>query len=315
MLKVENLVKYYKKDKKNEVKAVDNVSFSAGSNEIIGLLGDNGAGKTTIIKCITTLIEYEGGSISINGINIHKKKQYLMNIGALYEGSRNIYWRLTPRENINFYANLSGISVQSIKKKREELLDRFNLAEKADVPVMSLSKGMQRKVGIITAFIKGASVLLLDEPTLGLDVKSRKELEKLIRSIHAEEKNKVFIVSSHDMNFIKSVCDRIIIVQNGRIITDDRIDNIYKIFNFNAYQIAYDKPIDDKLLYKLQNTYQRVKVKNEDDVSVLTYEGEDEIKLFDLLKFMKGNEFNLISLNKNIPNLEEIYLNIVRTKK
>ena len=315
MLEVKDLCKYYRNKSKKEVRAVDGVSFAVNSEEIVGLLGPNGAGKTTTIKCISNLIIPDKGNIQIGDINIKNHRAYLKNIGALYEGSRNVYWRLTPRENVNFFANINGLSVSEIKDKREELLERFGLMDKANTPVMELSKGMQRKVGIIAAFIKGASVLLLDEPTLGLDVTSRIELENLIKEMFKEERSKVFLISSHNMRFIKNVCDRIIIINNGRVVADDKVGNLEKLFDYNAYEITFDAVMDDELVKELKDTHEFISIDIVDGITVVTYEVKDDKKLFMLLNQINKKGYSLSSLNKKIPDLEEIFLKIVEERQ
>jgi len=163
-IEVNNLVKKYGK-----FTAVDNISFSVEEGSICAILGPNGSGKTTTIKSICNLLIPDDGKIKLFGKD---NKKSIDKISAMFEGTRNLYWRLTPRENLRYFAGIRGLGGKNIEKLIDELLERFNLTDKRNVMVNNLSRGMQQKVAIAMTLVCNTDVVLLDEPTLGLDVES-----------------------------------------------------------------------------------------------------------------------------------------------
>jgi len=135
-------------------------------------------------------------------------------IGAVLEGARNIYWHLSPDENINYFAGIMGLTPKQIAKDKEVFLKKMNLWDVKDKEVRKFSKGMQQKTAIISSIIHNPSILLLDEPTLGLDVHTKNDIKEWIISMSKEEK-KTIVITSHDMGFIETVCDRILIIKKG----------------------------------------------------------------------------------------------------
>jgi len=144
-------------------------------SEVVGLLGPNGAGKTTTIKCLAGLIKPTSGEIYLDGIDaLRDQKRALGRVAAVLEGNRNIYWRLTPRENLEFFGGLQGLPLRRVRSyiDEHELLELFDLKGKVNTPARKLSRGMQQKLAVACALVKQTEVLLLDEPTLGLDVET-----------------------------------------------------------------------------------------------------------------------------------------------
>src|SRR4030066_415833 len=174
--RVAQLVKSYKPDSPN---AVDGISFEIESGTVFGLLGPNGAGKTTTIKMILGLIIPTSGSIKLAGYDIstHRNKA-LRHAGAVLEGSRNIYWRLSARANLEYFGALRGMHGGALKQRIDELLALVELSDRADEETREFSRGMQQKVALAIAMLHNPDVLLLDEPTLGLDVQSARTIEK-----------------------------------------------------------------------------------------------------------------------------------------
>ncbi len=206
------------------VTAVDGVSFTIERGAIVGLLGPNGAGKTTLIKSILGMVLPDEGGVRIGGVDARASpRRAYTSVDAMLEGARNDYWRLTVRENLRYFAAVSGVDPDSVADRHERLLDRLELSEKADVPVRDLSRGMKQKVSLASVLAGGADVVFLDEPTLGLDVESSRTLQRELRRLVAEEELTV-VLSSHDMDVVERVCDRVVIMTDGRIVADDSVD-------------------------------------------------------------------------------------------
>ena len=159
------------------VTAVDDVSLEVEAGTVVGLLGHNGAGKTTTIKMMLGLIEPTAGTVSIAGTDVHRHpKQAFEHVGAVLEGARNVYWRLTVRENLDFFARLGGLDPAEQRDRHDRLLEQLGIADKADTIVNELSRGMKQKVSLASVLARKPDVVFLDEPTLGLDVGSSLEL-------------------------------------------------------------------------------------------------------------------------------------------
>ena len=160
-------------DRAEAITAVDTVTFDVERGSIVGLLGPNGAGKTTLIKSILGMVLPDDGSVRIRGVDVHDDpRRAYASVDAMLEGARNDYWRLTVRENLRYFATVSGVDPDSVVDRHERLLEQLELTEKADVAVRDLSRGMKQKVSLASVLTGGAEVVFLDEQTLGLDIES-----------------------------------------------------------------------------------------------------------------------------------------------
>jgi ABC-2 type transport system ATP-binding protein len=200
--------------------AVDAISFSIQRGEIFGLLGPNGAGKTTTIRMLCTLLEPTGGTATINGYDVSRQPGMVrQNLGAVLTGDRSIYWKLTGRENLEYFAALYHIPPAIARQRVAELLDRLDLAGKADERVERYSTGMKQRVAIARALLANPPVLLLDEPTTGLDPQSARNLRELIQEIKQE--GRTILLTTHYMEEADQLSDRVGIIDLGRIIALD----------------------------------------------------------------------------------------------
>ncbi|MBA3945781.1 MAG: ATP-binding cassette domain-containing protein [Herpetosiphonaceae bacterium] len=200
--------------------AVDAIRFSIQAGEIFGLLGPNGAGKTTTIRMLCTLLEPTSGKATVNGYDIQRQPNLVrQNLGAVLTGERSIYWKLTGRENLQYFAALYHIPPALAKPRINELLERLDLAARADEYVERYSTGMKQRIAIAKALLANPPVLLLDEPTTGLDPQSARNLRELILEIKRE--GRTILLTTHYMEEADQLCDRIGIVDTGKIIALD----------------------------------------------------------------------------------------------
>ncbi len=198
----------------------------------------NGAGKTTTIKCILGLMTPTAGSVRVMGYDPRTRwSEVLRRVSAVLEGSRNVYWRLSARENLEFFTGLHGLSVSRQRPYMRGLLDRFGLSDRADVPVQELSGGLRQKVAVACALALRTPVVFLDEPTLGLDVETSYDLRRLLKELAAEERRTI-ILSSHDMDVVQDVCRQVIVIRQGRIVAHDTVENLLSLFRTRAYRVA-----------------------------------------------------------------------------
>ena len=208
--------------------AVERVSFSINQGEIFGLLGPNGAGKTTTIRMLSTLLQPTAGTATINGYDVSSQPGLVrQNLGAVLTGERSIYWKLTGRENLEYFAALNHLPPTLAKKRVAELLERLGLANRADENVENYSSGMKQRIAIAKALLANPPVLLLDEPTIGLDPQSARNLRELIMEITGE--GRTILLTTHYMEEADQLCDRVGIIDLGRIIALDTPANLKRL--------------------------------------------------------------------------------------
>ncbi|MEZ4862854.1 MAG: ATP-binding cassette domain-containing protein [Caldilineaceae bacterium] len=204
----------------DEFVAVAEISFAIRQGEVFGLLGPNGAGKTTTIKMLSTLLEPTSGGATVCGYDVVQQADQVRNhLGAVLTGERSIYWKLTGRENLRYFAALYHIPATVAKARVEELLARFDLTKRADELVEKYSSGMKQRIAIAKALLAKPPVLLLDEPTIGLDPQAARNLRELILELKAE--GHTILLTTHYMEEADQLSDRIGIIDGGKIIALD----------------------------------------------------------------------------------------------
>jgi sodium transport system ATP-binding protein len=206
--------------------AVDNVSFEVGNGEVFGLLGPNGAGKTTTMRLLSTLLKPTSGTATVAGYDLLREPQKVRaSIGVLPEDT-GLYDRLTPREHLLYYGRLHRMPEDSLRKRADELLDIMELKDRANTKVGDFSKGMKQKVALLRAFIHDPPVLLLDEPTAGLDVMSARSIQGFVERFRKE--GKAIMISTHNMTEAQKLCDRVAIIDHARIIAVGTVAELQK---------------------------------------------------------------------------------------
>jgi ABC-2 type transport system ATP-binding protein len=316
IVEVKNIVKTYKKRKSNEmVTAVEDVSFSVKRGEVLGLLGPNGAGKTTTIKTICGLLQPDSGTVMINGIDIRKKRlKALHHIAAVLEGNRNLYWRLTVRENLEYFAGNRGLSRKDVLIQVSKLLELFHLRDKENELVNGLSRGMQQKLAIAVAMLANTDVILLDEPTLGLDVETGYEVRKLLKYI-AEEEKRTIIISSHDMPVIQDLCERTVIINSGKVVVDDKVMNLMRLFETRAYSVTLGQKLSKEQQVLLTHKFPFLTYVSDTEqtrIEVNLEHGEDIYELMDILKL---EQTPVESIDRVTINFEQVFMEIVKRGK
>lgn len=225
MLEIKNLTKKFKKST-----VVDNVSFKVNPGEIVGLLGENGAGKTTTLRMISTMLKITSGEAVVNNFSADKEPIKVRNeIGILFGGDVGLYDRLTARENIKYFANLYGMSDKDADVRIDELAKKFNMEEYIDKRVSKFSRGMKQKVSIARSIVHSPSVMLFDEPSTGLDVTAARTIQDFI--LDCKKENKTILFSSHSMREVEKLCDRVVIINKGKLLEDCSIDDLKEKYN------------------------------------------------------------------------------------
>ena len=222
MLKVENLVKKY-----GEKFAVNDVSFEIGANEVVGFLGPNGAGKTTIMNIVTGFLSYTSGSCTVDVFEILENPTEAKKLIGYLPDQPPLYPEMTVKEYLNFVYELKGCTLNR-KKHIMEVCEVTKIVDMRDRLIKNLSKGSCQRVGIAQALIGNPKIIILDEPTVGLDPKQIIEIRNLIRSLGRDH---TVILSTHVLSEVQAVCDRIIIMNKGKIAADERTDRLTELMS------------------------------------------------------------------------------------
>jgi len=307
IITLKNVSKVYPGKGGKSINAISDISFSIYEGEVVGLLGPNGAGKSTIIKMICGLTIPEFGDIIYNQSDRNISN---ISLGVVLEGNRNLYWNMTVMENIRFILALHKEKSNKKKEKIKYFLDEFNLSDKKNELVSNLSRGMQQKTAIMISFLLDTDLLLLDEPTLGLDVQSKIDMKDFLLKI-SEEYHKTILISSHDMRFIDEVCARVIILNKGKIITDNSIINLKEYYKINIYEINYI--VDEKSNIKFLEELVKDKsiVKHDRILNKVFINDVSGDCLEEIIVSLRDNYIQIIGVNSKEVEMEDIFLKLV----
>ena len=294
------------------VTAVDGVSLTVDHGEVVGVLGPNGAGKTTLIKLLLGLVTPDAGAVEICGIDVADAPAAAHeHVDAMLEGDRNVYWRLTVRENLEFFAGLGGQPPAAMRERHDRLLERFSLTEWDDAVVNDLSTGMKQKVSLASTLARDVDVVFLDEPTLGLDVETALELQTELRRLAAEE-DVAIVLTSHDMDVIEAVADRVVIVQDGQVIADDETAALVEVLETRAFEVTIATPVADSVTRRLRAL--GFTVETDADRLRLSSEGADSQAVYDLMRLLDETDQELRGIESESPDLEAIFLELTDTE-
>jgi sodium transport system ATP-binding protein len=222
MVRVEKLYKVFRDRKRGLVTAVDNLSFECRPGMILGILGLNGAGKTTTLRILATLLKPTSGNAWIDGIDILEKPDRAKEKIGYISGDTGLYRRLTPREIVRYFGNLYGIPGKESDRRLAELAGRLEMSDFLDTKIDKLSSGQKQKVSIARTVLHHPQVLIMDEPTAGLDILASASIVEMIRN--SKEQNRAVIFSTHMMHEAQKLCDEILIIHRGRKIRHGTIE-------------------------------------------------------------------------------------------
>ena len=298
-IEVKNLLKVY-----GDQKAVNNISFKVDKGEIVGFLGPNGAGKSTTMKIITGYLEQSGGTAYVCGQNVSenpleakKKIGYLAELNALY-------YEMYVREYLHFIAELHGI--KNKKFKVEEVIALTGLTVESKKKIGQLSKGYKQRVGLAAALIHDPEVLILDEPTSGLDPNQIIEIRDVIKN---QGLNKTVLFSSHILQEVEAICDRVIIINKGEIVADDKLSNLRNRSSSNVVKVNFKDPVDK---YLLQNLSLATSVKSDEANNWLFETDNPEQLRKQILELSLQHNLNIVSLHSESRSLEEVFRSLTQ---
>ena len=289
-----------------DVKAVDGISFQVEEGEIFGFLGPNGAGKSTTMMILTTLLKPTSGQALVSGFDVTTQaKQVRQNIGYVQQETA-VDEFLTGRENLLFQAKLNHIPKNQISKRIDEILDLIELTEKQDDAVLTYSGGMRKRLDIAGGLLHMPKVLFLDEPTVGLDIQTRRKIWEYIRRIH-KEFNMTIFVSTHYMEEADKLCDRIGIIDHGKIQAIDTPQNMKNALGNEVINFTIEGENIDELISKLTDIELISDISTkEDKITVFASKGTEVIpKIFQLSSELQM-KINSISLTQ--PTLDDVFI-------
>ncbi|MGD1862696.1 MAG: ABC transporter ATP-binding protein [Leptolyngbyaceae cyanobacterium] len=303
VLTTRGLSKAYGRGKKR-FEAVRDVSLTLHRGEVLAFLGPNGAGKTTTIKMIAGLVRPDRGQVIVAGADPHRRTRALRNIGAVLEGNRNLYWRLTPEENLEYFGVLRQVPRKQAHRRGLELLARFGLEDKRDTPVQKLSRGMQQKVAIAVALIHNPQLLLLDEPTLGLDVEAGETVKALVRQIAQE--GRAILLTTHQLDVAEELSDQVAIIRRGRIIAEQSTESLLQEFSGSTYKIEIQGPLPEEQRRRITQLGAVI------EGAQVTYSGTPE-SLYALLAALQP--LPILSVQRDRADLTQVFLKLVQDRQ
>lgn len=303
-----DLSKVYRRGKGTAIRAVDGLNLSVPVGQVIGLLGPNGAGKTTTIKMMCGLITPTSGRVHLHGYDVARERPMAVRqVGAVLEGARNVYWSLSAWQNLLYFGRLKGLSRRVIVPRAESLLRSLDLWERRHQAVGGFSRGMQQKVAIAAALITDPPILLLDEPTIGLDVQTARTVKDWIARL-AHEEGKTIVLTTHQLALAQELCDRIAIIHQGHLLTDLPIRALLARFRQETYEIRLGGPLASSAFPWLDG----FSITSEDGESLLRGPIPDQERLYDLLAQMRAQHLPLIAVEPVEPNLEDVFVQVLK---
>lgn len=300
--------------RRREVRAARGISFDIQPGEIFGLLGPNGAGKTTTVKMISGLVKPDTGGVRVDGLEVERhRRKILEKVGVVLEGTRTSIWPLTPLENLFYYGNLKNVRGGVLRQRAHDLLDFIGLQDKKNVQVRHLSRGQKQKLAICIALIADPKILLLDEPTTGLDVQSSRAIkDKVIEMTRAHGKS--VLVTTHDMHVAQELCDRIGIIDKGALVTCKPTEELLELFSEQSFEFKIDQVLPEDALAEIAGVISWECAAADDGPSILVRMSEDRAlrseALYQVVERLRARGVLLRGIHQQQTSLESVFLRL-----
>jgi ABC-2 type transport system ATP-binding protein len=300
-IEVQKLSKKYQ-----EQLAINEISFKVNSGEIVGFLGPNGAGKSTTMKIISCFIKPTSGDVLVDGVSIHKDELSVKSkIGYLPEHNP-LYEDMYVRESISFIAQMHKI--KNIKVAVQGVIEKVGLVKEAHKKIGQLSKGYKQRVGIAQAIVHDPKVLILDEPTSGLDPNQLEDIRALIKELG---KNKTVILSTHIMQEVESICDRIVVIKNGSIVADRNLEQNSNTLNNIKEQIVSVEFENEISITQLKKGLPKIKIEKKENKFLFYYNGNEDLRKL-ISSFAQKNEILILEIKKHSDKLEDLFKKLTK---
>lgn len=304
MIQLQNLVKDY-----GLLRAVDHINFEINEGEILGFLGPNGAGKSTTLKMITCYLSPTEGNIHVKDLNVLNNSQEIRKMIGYLPENNPLYMDMTVYDYLKFIAEIREID--NFKVRLKEVIDKCGLHGVVAKPIQTLSKGFRQRVGLAQAIIHDPRILILDEPTSGLDPNQIAEIRDLIKELGKE---KTLIISSHILQEVQAVCDRIIIIHNGKIVADGATEELKSNYQ-NKTRLVLNLLADEKEIPEILNQVTGVQListtpkANQEVEVVLEYDIKEDRRK-DIYTYIKSREWILLEMSRDRVSLEDVFRNL-----
>ncbi len=306
-VQLRGLRKSYGSERTGIVEAVTGIDLDIPAGQLFGFLGPNGAGKTTTIKMICGLVKPTAGTVSVDGIDVGRRRGAAMQrVGAVLEGTRNVHWPLSAWDNLLYFGHLKGVRGHILRARAERLLHMLALWDRRGDLVRTFSRGMQQKVAIGCALIADPPVVMLDEPTLGLDVQAVVAVRHLIKTL-VEDEGKTVVLTTHQLDMAEALCDRVAIINKGRIVADQPVASLLALFREKTYRI------------KVEGHLTATDVASFGDSDVDTVNGDTILRgpidyadvLYDRIARLRSLGARLLSVEETEPSLSDVFLKLL----
>lgn len=300
----EELTKYYGK-----LLALDNLNLKIEKGHCVGFLGPNGAGKSTTIKTICNLIRPTNGRAYINGYDtLLDSKKALKNVGAIVEVPE-FYPYLNPIETLSYLGKIRGLTGLDLKKRIVEVLELVKLTEWAQTKIAKFSRGMKQRLGIAQAMLHDPSVLILDEPALGLDPRGTYETREIIKSLVKQDKT--IFLASHMLHEVQEVCDSVALINKGKLLAYDRVESLEKIFRVQKIEVETLSIPEPKKVAKIEKLKSVSSVSVEGNRLMINFDGTEIMRADLLAVLVRDIGLRVVSFKPSTEALEEIYLQLI----
>jgi ABC-2 type transport system ATP-binding protein len=283
-------------------KAVDDISFSVNRGEIVGFLGPNGAGKSTTMKIATTFLPPSSGKVIVEGFDVTENAMAVKRITGYLPEHNPLYTDMFVHEYLRFIGGLYGLRGKILHTRVSEMIDQCGLTREQHKKIESLSKGYRQRVGLAQALIHDPKVLILDEPTSGLDPNQLLEIRKLIKEI---SKNKTVLFSTHIMQEVQALCDRVVVINQGKIVADDSLSNlISQKEKEQVVRVEFENKVNTDILRSISGV-QEVEIINDHTFRIISFQKTDIRP--ELFRFASETNNTLIGLHLEASSLEDIF--------
>jgi ABC-2 type transport system ATP-binding protein len=302
--------------------ALNKVNINIRPGELFGLLGPNGSGKTTMIKCLSTILIPDEGTALVNGFDINKETSMVRaSLGMVVGGERTLYWKLTARDNLMYFASLYKMQRKHAKKRIEELLENFGISNRADERLEDYSTGMRQKVAIARALLHNPPILLLDEPTLGLDPNFSRQIRSQIKELAVKD-GKTVLLTTHYMDEAEQLCDRVAFINSGTIVAVDTPNKLKAMIKEKELVevTVYQPPegIEDHIRSLLPDA-EVIKLIPGDEGEgnpsrIKIIGGTAEKHVGTIIDALRQKNIRISGLNVGVPTLEDVFIKLTGAK-
>jgi len=305
MIELQNIVKDY-----GSLRAVDNINFSIKEGEILGFLGPNGAGKSTTLKMITCYLTPTDGNIQIKDYNVYEHSKEIRKLIGYLPEHNPLYLEMTVFDYLKFVSEVREISDADFKKVLTKTIKKCGLNEVISRPIKTLSKGYRQRVGIAQAIIHDPKILILDEPTVGLDPNQIIEIRELIKELGRE---KTLIISSHILQEVQAVCDRIVIINKGKIVAQGSTEEL-RVSHERKAKLNLELIAPEEEIKLLQNEFPNINtlIRSVEEGSIkleMTYPQDIDYRK-DVYNFIKKQNWTILEMQRYVSSLEDIFRNL-----